>query len=56
MADTLSRALCSEAGQRDVILQQETAAYVNIIVRSLPESEKQLERIKRHQEEDEGCQ
>ena len=36
----LSSAPYSEAGKSDVILQQETAACVNIIVRSLPESEK----------------
>ena len=55
VADTLSRAPCSDALYPDTLLQQETAAYVNLLVQSLPATEKQLDRIKRHQEEDEEC-
>ena len=55
VADTLSRAPCSDAVDPDILLQQETAAYVNLLVQSLPATEKQLDRIKRHQEEDEEC-
>ena len=56
LADALSRAPISEAVNEDLFLQQETAAYVSIVVQSLPATEKQLERIRRHQEEDEECQ
>ena len=55
VADALSRAPCAEAVEEDLLLQQETAAYVNIVVQNLPATEKQLERIRRHQEEDEEC-
>ena len=55
VADALSRAPCSEAANEDLLLQQETAAYVNFVVQNLPATEKQLERIRRHQEEDEEC-
>ena len=55
VADALSRAPCSEAGREDLLLQQETEAYVNIVVQKIPATEKQLERIRRHQEEDEEC-
>ena len=55
VADALSRAPCSEAGREDLLLQQETEAYVNIVVQNLPAMEKQLERIRWHQEEDEEC-
>ena len=39
----------------DTLLQHETAVYVNLVVQSLPATEKQLERILQHQEEDEVC-
>ena len=53
VADTLSRApLASD----DTSLQLQTAAYVKAVVQSLPASEKQLERIKQHRQEDEVCQ
>ena len=55
VADELSRAPCAEAVDEDLLLQQETAAYVNIVVQNLPATEKQLERIRCHQEEDEEC-
>ena len=55
LADALSRAPISEAVNEDLFLQQETAAYVSTVVQSLPATEKQLERIRRHQEEDEEC-
>ena len=55
LADALSKAPVSEAVNEDLFLQQETAAYVSTVVQSLPATEKQLERIRRHQEEDEEC-
>ena len=51
MADALSRAPCSEAEASE----QETAAYVKSVIQSLPATDRQLERIQRHQEEDEEC-
>ena len=56
LADALSRAPISEVVNKDLFLQQGTAAYVITVVQSLPATEKQLERIQRHQEEDEECQ
>ena len=55
MADALSRAPCSEAEASDILLQQETAVYVKSVIQSLPATDRQLERIQRHQEEDEEC-
>ena len=56
VADALSRAPCSEAQPADVVFERETAAYVDAVVQSLPATDKQIERIKHHQEEDEECQ
>ena len=56
VADALSRAPCSNAMPTDVLLQTETAAYVDVVVQTLPATEKQLERIRRYQEVDEECQ
>ena len=55
VADILSRAPCLNVGDKNGLLQQETVAYVNSLVQSLPATEKQLDRIKRHQEEDKEC-
>ena len=55
VADTLSRAPSTRAVDSDTLLQHETAAYVNLVVQSLPATEKQLERIRQHQEEYEVC-
>ena len=55
MADALSRAPCSEAIEEDLLFEKETGAYACQVVQSLPATEKQLERIKHHQEEDEEC-
>ena len=56
VADTLSRAPLATSVSDDTSLQLQTAAYVKAVVQSLPASEKQLERIKQHQQEDEVCQ
>ena len=56
VADALSRASCSTSLPTDVLFQKETAAYVDYVVHSLLATDKQIERIKRHQEEDEECQ
>ena len=55
VADTLSRAPPTRAVDSDTLLEHETVAYVNLVVQSLPAMEKQLERIRQHQEEDEVC-
>ena len=54
VADALSRAPVSTAMPTDVLFEQETAAYVDSVVKNLPD--KQVQRIKRHQEEDEEYQ
>ena len=56
VADALSRAPCSGSSQSDSLLQEETAAYVDLVLQSLPASDRQLEWIKSHQERDEECQ
>ena len=56
VADALSRAPCNDPVDKDTLLQQATAVYVNTVVQSLPAMERQLERIRQHQEEDEVCQ
>lgn len=40
----------------DTSFAQDTAAYVQSLIQSLPATERQLERIKQHQAEDEVCQ
>ena len=56
VADALSRAPCSGSSQSDSLPQEQTAAYVDLVLQSLPASERQLEWIKSHQERDEECQ
>ena len=56
VADMLCRAPLPNPADMDTSLEQGTAAYVNTLVQSLPATEKQLDRIKQHQEEDEVCQ
>ena len=53
VADSLLRA--PSTVDSDTLLQHEMAACVNVVVQSLPATEKQLERIRQHQEEDEVC-
>ena len=55
VADALSRAPSTDPVDTDTLLQLETAAYVNSVVQSLPATERQIERIRQHQEEDEVC-
>ncbi len=56
VADTLSRAPATDSDSSDTLLEQETAAYVTAVWQNLPATDQQLDRIKRHQEEDEVCQ
>ena len=56
VADALSGAPVFTAMLTDVLFQQETAAYVDLVVKNLPATDKQVQKIKRHQEEDEECQ
>ena len=51
-ADTLSRAPSSESNEGDGELQNETEAYVNMVFQAIPATEKRLEEIRLHQEED----
>ena len=56
IADTLSRAPVSTASVADQSFQSETTAYVNLVVETLPATEKRLKEIKEHQEKDTVCQ
>ena len=55
IADTLSQAPLSEPTSADNSLQEETAAFVNLILNHLPATEEHLEEITRLQTEDEEC-
>ena len=55
MADTLSRAPCSSLTKDDNLLQDETDAYIQVMIQTLPATENRLDEIKRRQEEDEVC-
>lgn len=52
MADTLSRAPVSEVCVKDITLQEEVTAFINLVVRSLPATERRIEDIKFHQNDD----
>ncbi len=54
-ADTLSRAPQGDPLPQDEELQKEVSIYANHIMTSLPASDALLEKIRRHQEEDEVC-
>ena len=49
IADTLSRAPAGEAIQAENLLEEESRAYVNLVLESIPATER-LEEIRRHQE------
>ena len=51
-ADTLSRAPSSESNEGDRELQNETEAYVSMVFQAIPTTERRLEEIRKHQEED----
>ena len=55
IADTLLRAPTMEPAPADELLQQETQAFVNVVIQSLPATDQCLE-IKQHQRDDEVCQ
>ena len=55
IADTLSRAPITAACESDQLLQKEAECFVDVVVESFPVMERQLQRIKLHQEEDETC-
>ena len=52
VADTLSRAPAQKPTDADEELLSEADAFVNIIINSLPATEKRLEEIKQHQARD----
>ena len=56
IADTLSRAPATSPITADVQLQEETNAYVRMVVQSLPATEQRLHEIKHLQAQDSVCQ
>ena len=56
IADTLSRAPVSTATAADQQLQSEATSYVNWVVDNLPATERRLNEIREHQENDSVCQ
>ena len=55
IADMLSRAPSGLPTASDQLLHQEADVFVNTVIQGLPASDKMLEEIKQHQEEDETC-
>ena len=55
-ADALSRAPATKASTEDCSLQEEVEAYVEATYMAIPATEKRLEEIRRHQEDDEILQ
>ena len=56
IANALSRAPVSTSSAVDQSFQSETTAYVNLVVESIPATEKRLQEIREHQEKDPVCQ
>jgi transposase InsO family protein len=56
IADALSRAPVSTSSVEDQSLQSETTAYINLVVESIPATEKRLQEIRELQEKDPVCQ
>jgi hypothetical protein len=56
IADALSRAPVSAPSVDDKFLQQETTAYVDLVIRHLPASEQRLAEIRECQKYDHACQ
>lgn len=56
IADALSRAPVSTSSEADQSLQSETTAYANLVVESIPATEKRLQEIRELQEKDTVCQ
>ncbi len=56
IADTLSRAPTSSSTTADDKLDSEVQAFVNLVMESLPATEKRLQQIREAQQQDEVCQ
>ena len=56
IADMLSRAPLDEHKDSDHVFAEETDAFVNLTLQSLPATESRLDEIRRQQEQDETCQ
>ena len=56
IADTVSRTPAGDTTQAENLLQEETRAYVNLVLESIPAMKRHLEEIRRHQESDEISQ
>ncbi len=55
-ADTLSRAPAPNAtAEEDTLLGEEVEAYVSGVYQTIPATERRLEEIRMHQEDDEIC-
>lgn len=54
-ADVLSRAPVSKPAAQDHDLQEDVNLYVHQVIQNLPASERRLEEIRTHLEEDEVC-
>ena len=55
IADSLSRAPVDEPVEADMMLEEETRAFIDVVMRSLPETDQLLEKIKQHQGSDQTC-
>ena len=55
IADMLSRAPSGMPTPSDHLLHQEANVFVNMVIQGLPASDKLLEEIRQHQEEEEAC-
>ena len=56
IADMLSRAPLNEHRDSDHMFTEETDAFVNLTLQSLPATESRLEEIRKQQEQDEACE
>lgn len=50
--DALSRAPTTEATLNEEGFQDEVNAYVNVVIKNLPASQRRIQQIRKHQEED----
>lgn len=55
VADMLSRAPLTGVTDSDRTLQEDTDAFVNLTIQSLPATEHRLQDIRQHQQQDEAC-
>lgn len=56
VADALSRAPSSDPRDADLLLQREAAAFVDVVIKSIPATVERLSEIRQHQTMDRSCQ